>query len=159
MAWFFEILEPACTFATTGAVVAPTLPGFCLVEYLRDHQLPTLLLIVVAEVILVHDPVRLLRLSLLPVIGVEHKDLLETSELSFHENCPRLARLVPPRLSTSLVLMVHVDLPPFPVAGCIGLGGPVKEVADVPIFAHSCRWSIEIHFSDLTTNQPSLVGN
>lgn len=119
-------------------VAVPALPRLCLVENLGNHQLPIFLLLVVAKVVLVHDPVGLLGLPLLPIVGVEHEDLLEALELSFPKHRPRLASLVPPRLTPGLVIVVGVDLPPFAVASGVCFGGPVEEVPDLPIFAHSC---------------------
>ncbi|RRT51727.1 hypothetical protein B296_00038779 [Ensete ventricosum] len=79
------------------------LPGLRLVEDLRHHQLPVLLLLVGAQVILVHYPAGLLRLPLLAVVGVQDEDLFVPLEPPTHQHRPRLPGLVPPRLASACV--------------------------------------------------------
>jgi len=80
----------------------------------------------------VHHPVRLLGLPLLPVVGVEHQDLLVALEFAVGEHGTGLARLVPPRLAA---LLVGVDLPPLPRPGRVSLGRAVEEVPDEAVLA------------------------
>lgn len=113
----------------------PALPGLRLVENLGHHQLTVFLLLVVAEVVLMHHPVRLLGFPLPSVVRVEHQDLLEPSHCSTYEDRAGLPRLVPSRLAT---VRITVHLPPFPGPSRVRLGRSVKEVADLAVFAHSC---------------------
>lgn len=111
------------------------LPRLGLVEHLRDHQLPVLLLHARAEMVLVHYPVGLLRLPLLAVVGVQHQYLLEALQPAAGEHRLRLAGLVPPGLAAE---GVRVDLSPFPGPRRVGFRGAVEEVPDVAVFGHTC---------------------
>ena len=111
---------------------AAALPRLRLVEHLGDDELAVLLLLVGPQVVLMHHPVRLLRLPLFPVVGVEYQDLLVALEFAVREDRPGLARLVPPRLTA---LLVGVDLPPLPRPGRVSLGRAVEEVPDEAVLA------------------------
>jgi hypothetical protein len=108
------------------------LPRLRLVEHLGDNELAVFLLLVGPHVVLMHHPVCLLRLPLLPVVSVEYQNLLVAAEFSAGEHRPGLARLVPPRLAS---LLVGVDLPPLPRPRRVSLGRAVEEVPDQSVFA------------------------
>ena len=113
------------------------LPGLRLEEDLRDDELAVALLLVGAEVVLVHHPVGLLGLALLAVVGVEHQDLLVPARPAVGQHRPRLARLVPPRLPAAVVAVAAVHLPPLPRPRRVRPGRPVEEVPDKPVLAHT----------------------
>ena len=96
------------------------LPGLGLVEDLAHHQLPLLLLFEIAEVVLVHHPVGLLRFPLFSIATVQHQDLLAPLLPAVHHYRPRLSGLVPPRLALVDVAL-RLYLPPLPRARRIGL--------------------------------------
>uniref|UniRef100_A0A0A8Z188 Uncharacterized protein n=1 Tax=Arundo donax TaxID=35708 RepID=A0A0A8Z188_ARUDO len=106
---------------------ASALPRLRLVEHLGHDELAVLLLLVRAQVVLVHHPVGLLGLPLLAVVGVEDQDLLVAVELAVGEHGAGLARLVPPRLAA---LLVGLHLPPLPRPCGVGLRRAVEEVPD-----------------------------
>jgi hypothetical protein len=130
------------------------LPGLRLEEDLGDDELAVALLLVGAEVVLVHHPVGLLGLALLAVVGVEHQDLLVPAGPAVGQHRPRLARLVPPRLAADAVVPVAaVHLPALPRPRCVRLGRPVEEVPDEPVLAHACgNNSIATHAGDIHTS-------
>ena len=86
---------------------AATLPGLRLVEDLGHDELALALLLFVAQVVLVHHPVGLVRLAVLAEVGVEHQDLLAPTLLAGDHHRPRLAGLVPPRLAPLLLLLLR----------------------------------------------------
>ena len=118
------------------------LPGLRLEEDLGDDELAVALLLVGAEVVLVHHPVGLLGFALLAVVGVEHQDLLVPAGPAVGQHRPGLARLVPPRLAAAAAAVVPVDavhLPALPRPRRVRLGWTVEEVPDEPVLAHACR--------------------
>jgi hypothetical protein len=110
------------------------LPRMRLEEDLGDDELAVALLLVGAEVVLVHHPVGLLGLALLTVVCVEHQELLVPMGPAVGQHRPGLARLVPPRLA-AVVNVVH--LPPFPRPHRVRPGWTVEEVSDKPVLAHT----------------------
>ena len=113
------------------------LPGLRLEEDLGDDELAVALLLVGAEVVLVHHPVGLLGLALLAVVCVEHQDLLVPAGPSVGQHRPGLARLVPPRLpsAAAVVAVAAVHLPPLPCTSRVRPGRPVEEVPDKTVLA------------------------
>lgn len=93
--------------AVRGGPVA--LAGLGLVEDLGDDELAFFLLLVLSEVVLVHNPVRLLGLPILPEVGVQDQNLLATLLLPVDHHRPRLPGLVPPRLA-ALEIALSLDL-------------------------------------------------
>lgn len=103
------------------------LPRMRLEEDLGDDELAVALLLVGAEVVLVHHPVGLVGLAVLAEVRVEHQDLLAPALPPCDHHRPRLAGLVPPRLPL-VDVAIRLYLPPLPRARRVGLGRPVEEV-------------------------------
>jgi len=122
--------------------IITTLSRLCLVENLWNHQLSIFLFFASTKVVLMHHPIGLLGLLLSSIVGVEDKDFLETLHSTTYENWSCFSCFVPPCLAS---FFISVNLSSFPCSGCVRFRWPVKEVADLSIFAYTCNSSRNIN--------------
>ncbi|WVZ23543.1 hypothetical protein V8G54_002087 [Vigna mungo] len=94
--------------------------------------------------VLMHHPVRLLRLLLPPVVGVQDQYFLETLHSTSNKNWSGFSCFVPPCLAS---LFISVNLSSLPCSGCVCFRRPMKEVSDLSIFAYTCNSSMNVYVS------------
>lgn len=88
-----------------------------------------------------HHPIGLLRLPLPAKVGVEYHNLFKTLHCTTtSKNSSSFPCFVP---SSFASFIISVNLSSFPCSCCVCFRRPVKEVADLPIFANSCIISKE----------------
>lgn len=90
-----------------------------------------------------HYPVGFFRLPLPAVVGVQDQDFFEAFHGAAGQHRSGFSGLVPPCL---VAFLVGVDFPPLSGSGCVRLRWSVKEVPDLPVFAHTCHPKATIFF-------------
>lgn len=86
-----------------------TLTWLCLIKYLRNDKLAFFLLLVLAQMVLVHDPVGFFGFSIFSEVGVKYEDFLAALLAAAGHNRSCFAGLMPPCFAAALEVAFRLD--------------------------------------------------
>lgn len=117
------------------------LSGLCLVKNLRNNKLSFFFLFMLAQMVLVHNPVGFFGLSVFSKVRVKNKDFFAALLATIDHNRPRFSGLVPPcfaaAATATLKVAFRLDFSSLSCSCCVSFRWPVEEMSTQSISCNS----------------------